>query len=105
MKIPPLFAGLAVSAVIIGGLWTATVQRVELETRNAIAAAETANSHLAVAYDEKVASYLSHIDQVLRFVGAEYYFKGTRVAGSVQWMPLNRDLGSASLGESRSSPP
>ncbi|HLU79655.1 MAG TPA: diguanylate cyclase [Burkholderiaceae bacterium] len=72
-------------AIVVIGIWLATVQRVDAERRHAVAAAKDANLNLAIAFEQQVHRTLKSAEQVASFVREQYL----RDPGSVnlrQWL-------------------
>lgn len=66
----------AVCAAIILGVWLTTLQRIHSERRQAVAAAISSNSNLAIAFEQHMYRTLKAAEQVAAFVRDEYLQQG-----------------------------
>ncbi|WP_240794543.1 diguanylate cyclase domain-containing protein [Azoarcus sp. DD4] len=68
-----------VCVVAIAGLWLATLQRIESERAQAVAAAMESNANLAIAFEQQVFRTLKAAEQVAAFVRERYLQQGSGI--------------------------
>lgn len=69
-RLSPVFVVLCL--VLIGGIWLATLQRINSERRQTVSAAMDANSNLAIAFQQQVHRTLKAAEQLATFVREQY---------------------------------
>jgi PAS domain S-box-containing protein len=91
-RLSPLRASALLVIVLTAALWAGTWQRARVETERALAAADRANSNLAIAYEENASNAIGAVDQLLRMVESEYHAEGHGMHGAIDEWQLDHDL-------------
>ncbi|MDX5363268.1 MAG: diguanylate cyclase, partial [Pseudazoarcus pumilus] len=79
MAVPLNLAVLLVCAVLVGGIWLATLQRMAFEREQAVVAEMQSNANLAIAFEQQVFRTLKAAEQVAAFVRVQYLQRGKEI--------------------------
>lgn len=66
-------------ALVVTGIWWATLQRIDFEREQAVATAMEANANLAIAFEQQVFRTLKSAEQVAAFVREQYLRHGRNI--------------------------
>ncbi len=76
MAAPWRFTVVLVCALVVAGIWLATLQRITFEREQAASAAMQSNANLAIAFEQQMFRTLKAAEQIAAFVREEYLRSG-----------------------------